>query len=170
MSETNPSADAAESAPVPEQVTAPASTEPAVRLFIMAAMLLGIGLWCLYDGYFTDQFKSGPPDELNPYLNYAFNRYGPFVFIPVGLVFLVLGLLGMRKTIVADQEGIGYEGKARIPWSNVTGMDASKLKDKGILKLHYHEGGGKVELVLDSYKLKNFKELVRLVEAKVSAE
>ena len=63
-----------------------------------------------------------------------------------------------------DELGIGYLGKPKIPWSEVTGLDAAELQDKQILHLLHNQGQ---KLTLDGYKLKNFKELVAFVESRV---
>ena len=148
---------------VPTQVTCLPTKDPAVRYFIFAGMLLGFGLWCAIDAYGKGKYQLPPDPGINEKATHYLNHYGPFVMIPAGLVFAGIAVRSLRRKLQADQEGIGYAGKAKIPWDKFTGMDSSKLADKGILKLLYGDGD---ELVLDSWKLKNLKELVRLVEAK----
>jgi hypothetical protein len=72
------------------------------------------------------------------------------------------GIMALRLVLTADADGLGHKGKPKRPWDKITALDASQLKDKGILKVEY-EGGEKV--VLDSWKLQNFRDLVALVEA-----
>ena len=152
---------------VPTEVLCPASKDPAIRWLIFAAMLLGFGLWCAYDYYYVGDhhLPTDHPITINDKANYWFNAYGPFVLIPAGVFCLGVAVVSLRRKLHADQEGIGYVGKEKIPWEAFSGMDSSRLADKGILKLFYGEGGDR--LVLDSWKLRNFRELVRLVEAKV---
>lgn len=143
------------------RVECPATNDPAVRLFIFAAMLIGFGVWC-----FLERTKYPPPEawtleHINTIVGYVLNNYGPWVLVPPGLVFVALGVRLLRRKLIADDEGIGYVGAQRIAWSDVTGLDSAKLKDKGVLTLHYGKGR---KLVLDSWKLKNFRDLVALIE------
>jgi hypothetical protein len=166
MAETSPE-NATESAPAlsaPQHVECPAAKDPAVRLFILAAMLLGFGVYSLYDLHMTDQYPYVPASEdLNAFGRWAFNALGAYVLFPLGFIPLIWGLVFLRRKLVADQEGIGYVGRQRICWGDVRELDAGRLKDKGVLVLHYSDG----KLVLDSWKLQNFRELVTLVESKV---
>ncbi len=148
-----------------------ATKDIAVRLFIVAAMLLALGIYCTYDGYFAkdekgnDKYPYGAPGEnINTWATWAFNHYGPFIFIPAGLVLAFLAARSLTRHIEADDTGIGYLGKDKIPWGQVTSLDASKLKDKQILHLHHGDGG---QLTLDAYKVTNFKDLVAFVETHV---
>ena len=148
----------------PTSVTCPAAKDPAVRTFIMAAMLIGIGIYCWMDaasGKF-DRPEIGVDNYLNKYLGYALNHWTPWVAIPVGALMALRGTLALRRVLQADAEGMGYKGANKLPWDKITTLDASQLKSKDILVVEY-EGGEK--LVLDSWKLRNFRELVGFVEA-----
>jgi hypothetical protein len=148
----------------PTSVTCPASKDPAIRTFIMAGMLLGIGIWCWMDAALG---KYPPPkswtlEHINDAAAHAFNHFTPWVSIPIGAFIALRGIMALRLVLTADSEGLGHKGKPKRPWDKITALDASQLKGKGILKVEY-EGGEKV--VLDSWKLQNFRDLVALVEA-----
>jgi len=149
------------------RVECPAKKDPAVRLFIMAGIFLGFGLWCV-----VERGKYPAPDawdveHINEAAGHALNHYGPYLFIPVGLFFLGRGVRALRRVLIADEEGIGYRGREKLPWSQITALDAGRLRSKGILTLHYGSDG---KLVLDSWKLQNFRGLIALVEQKVPPE
>jgi len=152
--------------PQDDRVECPAARDPAVRLFIFAAMMLGFGAWTIYDHYYKGEYAYPEKYELGKYLGYLFNHYGPYVLVPLGLIAVFLAIRHLRRVLVADAEGIGYAGGARVGWDEITSLDASLLKDKGILRLHYGTGG---TLTLDSWKLKNFKAMVAYVEKHVPA-
>jgi hypothetical protein len=147
-----------------DRVECPASKDPAVRLFIIAAMMLAFAAWTIYDAYVARKYPYPDPYELNAYLKHLFNHGAAFVLVPLGVLAIGLGLRSLRRVLVADAEGIGYVGKQKIPWSGVARMDASLLKEKGILRLYHGESG---RLTLDSWKLGNFKALVAFVEQHV---
>ncbi len=154
--------------PSPQRVEARATKDPAVRLFIASGMFLAFGLWCIYEAHILGKYEYKPfSEDINAWSSWVLNYCGPFVFIPVGLVLLIWGLVSLRRRVVADDAGIGYAGKNKIAWDAITEIDAGRLKAKGILYLHHGENG---ILKLDSWKLTNFRELVTLVEQKVPRE
>ncbi len=146
----------------PTNVTCPAAKDPAVRTFIMAAMLLGVGIWCWMDAGNYPAPEAWDLDHINEAAGYVFNHFTPWIAIPIGAFMALRGVLALRRVIEADAEGMGYKGADKLPWDKITTLDASRLKSKGILGVEY-EGGEK--LLLDSWKLQNFRELVGFIEA-----
>ncbi len=147
------------------QVECTATRETAVRMFIIAAMLLGLGAYCVYDGYIVDKYPYKPFDEdINAWATWAFNQYGPYVFIPAGLIVIFFAIRSLRRRLIADDDGIGYAGKDKIPWGQITALDASVLQSKQILYLRH---GQDKKLALDGYKLNNFRDLVAFIEERV---
>lgn len=146
-----------------DRVVCPASKDPAVRYFIIAAGLIGIGLWGL-----SDQ-RSAPAawdmKHINDAANYVINNILPYLLMPAGLVLAALTAASLKRVLVADGEGIGYQGKEIIRWEQVTQLDATRIK-KGYLLVRR----GDDALTLDSWKLLNFKELVAHVEKHVPAD
>ncbi len=151
----------------PIQVECRATKDTAVRLFIIAAMLIGMGVYCFIDAYVRDKY---PPPEawdmehINEAAGYALNHFGPYLFLPVGLILIVFAIRSVTRRLIADEDGIGYAGKARIPWSQITSLDASVLQSKQIL---YVRHGRDKKLTLDGYKLSGFRDLVAFAEARV---
>ena len=150
----------------PTQVVCPATRDMAIRMLIIAAMLIGFGAYCFTDWGKPKYAKpeSGQGD-VNDWAKYYLTYWGPFVLIPPGVVVLVMAGLAARRKLVADDEGIGYECREKISWSAVTGLDASQLQSKQIL--HVQHGDGQ-QLTLDGYKLQNFKDLVAFVEKRAA--
>lgn len=152
----------------PEKVECRSTKDPAIRLFIVAIMFLGFGLWCFFEAHILGKYPYAPlsAENINKWFSWMLNYWGPFVFIPAGVAFLIFGILFVRRRLVADADGIGYIGKMRLQWCDVSQLDIKRLKSKGIITLN-HEGG---KLVLDSYKLTNFKNLLKLIEQKIPRE
>ncbi len=147
-----------------ERVECPAAKDPAVRLFILAGMFIGFGVWCIMDLHNFPKPDKPFPEDINAWASWAFNHGGAYVFTPLGVVPLIWGIIFLRRRLNADDVGIGYAGRKKISWNRIERLDSAKLKEKGILALYYN--GGK-KLTLDSWKLKNFKDLVTLVERHV---
>jgi hypothetical protein len=148
----------------PEKIECRSTKDPAIRVFILAAMFLGFGGYSVFETQHMGKYPYAPlAEDLNAWFSWLLNYCGPFVFIPVGVIFLIIGILYIRRRLVADQDGIGYVGKTKLKWDDVSQLDAKRLKSKGIIALD-HEGG---KLVLDSYKLTDFKNLLKLIEQKI---
>jgi len=152
-------------ASAPDRVECPASKDPPVRMFAVAAMLIAFGVYCAYDAFLaTEDGEPKYSSEKNA-ASYYFNAVGGVVLPPVGIVALICGLVMLRRKFVADQEGLGYVGKEKVPWSRV-----SKLVKRGAGRLDVsYDGPGEEEegvLELDSWKLKHFAELVAFIDAK----
>jgi len=149
-----------------ERVVCPSSHERAVRLFIVAGILIGFGVYCFVDAFVRGKYPHVRlSEDLNGWAEWAFNFFGTFVFTGLGVIPLVIAIASLNHTMIADAEGIGYVGKTKTPWSSVVSLDASQLQKKQILSLEC-PGGRRIKL--DGYKLRNFKELVAFVERRVS--
>jgi len=146
----------------PSRLECRPTKDPAVRWFILAAMLIGFSVWCYLDR------KPAPPDDwglknINEVSSYLLNNWGPVVLVPISLIAIGMAVRQLSRTLVADAEGIGY-GRNRTPWTEIKAIDARQLKRKGMLFLNRSDGG---RLKLDSWKLENFRELVAFVEDKL---
>lgn len=152
------------SSPQMDLVECPPARDPAVRLFIFAAMLLAFGIYCFIDTYIRDKYPKPLDNNLSDWGGYYFNHGGSFVFPLAGLVPLWLAIAYLRRKLVADAEGIGYHGRPKVRWETVTRLDATDLQHDGKLALHY---GAAKPMKLDSWKLTNFKALVAFIEQHV---
>jgi len=151
------------------RVECPAEKDPAVRLFIGAAMCLGFGAWCAIDAYVRGKYPmpaEGNAKYLNKMLSHLFNHYAPFILLVVFIVLVVMALKVLRRSAVADEAGLTVDGKS-YAWGDFAGLDASALPGKGRLVLKHTDGSS---VVLNRYRYKNFKELVNLVERHVTAD
>jgi len=160
MSETNHT-------PRQDRVECPPARDPAVRLFIMTGMLLVFGLWCFYDHYIVGHYQYPKDGNVNDAARYYFNHWGGIILPLGGLVPLALGIRFLRRVLVADAEGIRVPGSPAIAWKDVKRLDATDLAGKGFLRLDY---GQAKPLVLDSWKLQNFKAMVAFIEKHVPAD
>jgi hypothetical protein len=162
MSETNDK-------PRQEQVECPPARDPAVNMFILAGILLAFGFWCFYEAFILGKYPypKGPEPTVNDLFGYYLNNWGGIILPLGGLVPLALGIRFLRRVLVADADGIRMPGKPTVAWKDVKRLDATDLAKKGIIRLDF---GQAKPLVLDSWRLKNFKNLVAFVEKHVPAD
>ncbi len=152
------------SANAAESVSCPAALEPPIKRWLIPAIaLLGVGVWCLNDAGTIKEPQEWSLKHANDVANYVFNHWGPYVFLPIGALLAIGGWLKAKKMLQADSEGIGYAGRIKTAWSKITKLDASRLSN-GYLKLVFDDDN---TLLLDSWRLKNFKEMVAFIETHV---
>jgi hypothetical protein len=145
-----------------KQIVCPTRRDSVLRLVIIGVVLLGFGIWCMID---LGKYPHKPfSEDINAWGKWATNFYGSFVCPILGAAMLIWAFLALRRKLVADEQGIGYAGKEKIPWSDVTGLDTSDLQDRQILYLQHGQGQ---KLKLDGYKLQDFKELLAFLESRV---
>jgi len=148
-----------------QRVECPATKDVTVTRLIIAAVLIGVGVWCLID---RGNYPQPVPWEMGKGMGYILNNFGPFVFIPAGLAAIAWGLAAMKRRLVADEEGIGYVGKQKVPWKEIKCLDASRLEEIQIVRLIH--GQDEKVMRLDGVKLGNFRELLAFVETHVPSE
>lgn len=142
------------------QVICPAAKDLVIRPLILAVGLIAFGIWCATDQQEYVAFDT----DMNSWLSWAMNFYGQFIFTALGLIPLYFAFRAYRRRLIADADGVGFEGKEKIAWSSVTGLDAGELKSKQILHLLHGQGR---RYTLDGFNLQNFAALVAFVEQRV---
>ena len=146
-------------------IQCPATKDPIIRLMIFMGMCVAFTIWCFIDMPKTPYAPF--TEDINKFGYWAANHIPPFFLIPLTIILLVTIIKKKRRVLIADDDGIGYAGKEKIAWSDVTKLDASQLKAKGILLVHY---GDEKMLKLDSWRLQNFRDMVAFAESKIPAE
>ena len=151
-------------------VQAMPSKDPVVRRLIVAAMALGMGIWCIYHAYFSGdpQYTVRPVDGgINDVATYWCNLAGAYILPLIGLLFIGLSVRKLRHRLSMDDAGI-HAGSRTVAWSAITEVGADELVKKGFLYVR-HSGG---ELRIDSYDWQkaDFQKLVALLEKHVPAE
>lgn len=144
------------------RVVCRAAKDPQVRKFIIGGGLIAMALWCFSD----PQPVPASWSDINAASSYIVNNIFPYFLLPLGVAVIIWGALLLRRQLIADEEGIGYAGKTKTPWAQVAQLDARQIK-KGFLYLQLPDGE---RMVLDSWKLQNFRELVAFVETHIPAE
>jgi hypothetical protein len=138
--------------------------DPVVRMAIAVAMFIGFAVYCRVD--VEDKPTVWDLKHINDVAKWGLHVYGPYAFGVPAAAWAVWTVMFIRRKLIADEDGIRYRyfNSDPIAWEDITRVDASKLKSKGIVVLHYGRGG---KMTLDSWKLSNFKQLVALIETKI---
>jgi hypothetical protein len=123
----------------------------------MLILLVGIGAWFVYDGFFhwpaenalfTDP-KLKPP---HTWMDIMLNRALGIVLPPCGVFALALGLRQSRGEIRLSGSTLSVPGHAPILLDQIESIDKSLWEKKGIAIVEYHlSDGSKRKFRLDDY-------------------
>jgi len=123
-----------------------------IREIIYMIASAATSLWFSYDGWISTKFKDEPG-------NLLFNKVAG-IGLAVAFVVVVIRFLFIRKTrVVADDSGIDVNGRFKIAWSAITGLEDKNLA-KGLLDIYYQAGDNEKKYTLDNYKITCFDEIV----------
>jgi hypothetical protein len=110
---------------------------------IAIAVCIGLAVWCVYDGYFNEQWieehtkADGSP---NSYL--VFNRNAPPYLIGAAVIFGAY-LFGIRKRkIVAGESELNINNKEKIPYDSIQKIDKTRFESKGLFIITYKDKTG----------------------------
>jgi hypothetical protein len=142
--------------------------------YLMVVMLLGYGIYSLYDGFihyprdnqaFIDKEKAAAaakgqnPDKVNkdtvplphPGLDVPFNQVFGIILPPLSLIVLVHVLRKSRGEIRFDGKTLSAPGHPPVPVENISAIDQRLWERKGIAYIDYDLGERKGRIMLDDF-------------------
>lgn len=146
-------------------VVARASKEYRVKRYIMVALLVGWGLWSIYDGYVKypndnnaeirkAEEKKEPKPERLPHTDtdIFLNKLIGWVLPPVGLIVLAMALYNSRGEYRLRGQILNVPGHPPVPFDSIRSIDKTDWDKKGIAYVHYETANGtKGKLRLDDF-------------------
>ena len=149
-------------------VEAPLSRYKKNNLLIIAAVLVGFGLWFYYDGYISESFqqKHTNPDG-TPSSTLVFNRKAPPFFIGAGIAALGYFFVIRNKKVTADDEKL-VAGNTVVPFADVEKVNKTHFDTKGFFTITYAQGGQSKELTLSDRRYDNLAAVLDHVVLKIS--
>ncbi len=151
-------------------ITAPLSKYKKQTYLIWMAILIGFGVYCVYDGYFNDDFKVKHSDaEGNPDSTLTFNRKAPPFLIGAGVVLGIYFFAISGRKIVAEDNELIINDKEKITYDSIEKIDKTNFKSKGYFVIMYKEPGGReVNLKISDRKYDNLEAVLNEVVSKIS--
>ncbi len=137
---------------------------------MIAAMFFGFGIYCVYDGYFSESYRAKETDENGkPTANLLFNQYAP---IPLGLIAtycLIAAVRNPKKRLVAQEDGLNVCDKELISYKDITYIDHRKFKEKGLITIGYELNNSEKTLKLSDRTYDNLGLLLDELVSKTGA-
>lgn len=115
----------------------------------------------------------GPSGKYISQIRFQESKYSEFDLKVQLIMGVVLGALGIfllvrlvqmltARTMLSD-EGLKLPGKQTIPFDAMTEWDITDYKLKGRITLGYNQDGQTGQVILDDYKIKDFKTIVAII-------
>lgn len=150
-------------------VEAPLSRYTKQNLLIAVAALIGLAVWCIYDGHYNESFISKHVDaEGNPHGWLIVNRIAPPYLI--GGAVLVAGYFFMvrNKKVAADETGLKACGKT-IAYGDIESIDKTHFESKGFFVVSYKDPQGQSRhLKLSKFSYDDMPAMLDHLIAKIS--
>ncbi|MFB0525263.1 MAG: hypothetical protein ACETVZ_06955 [Phycisphaerae bacterium] len=151
-------------------IEAPVSKYKKTNLKIYIAVCIGLVIWCVYDGYFSEKFKekyTDPDGKAKGWL--VVNRNAPPYLISVAVLFSAYLFAIRNKKIVADENELIISGKEKIPYEAIQKIDRTYFDKKGFFIITYnHKNGSEVNRKLSDRKYDNLAAILDHLVAKIS--
>jgi hypothetical protein len=149
---------------------APLSNYKKKTFLIWMAVLIGFAAYCVYDGYFNEDFRGkhtttdGKPDG-----TLAFNQKAPpFLVGAAVLLGAYLFVISNRK-VVAEENGLVIDGKVSIAYDSIQKIDKTKFDSKGRFTITYRGPDGReTNLEISDKNYDNLGAILDHLVAKIS--
>jgi len=151
-------------------IEAPISKYKKTNYKIAIAVFLGLAIWCVYDGYFNEEFmEEYSDDEGNPVGWLVVNRKAPPFLVGVAALLGGYLLILRRKKIIADENELVFSDRGRIPYESIEKIDKTHFEKKGFFVLTYkNENGKEVNRKLSDRTYDNLNAVLDHLVAKIS--
>lgn len=131
------------------RLTAPLSRQTRNWWIMMIVAAVGLGLWLIYDGYFSEAFIDNHTlvdevtGEKTPDTTLMFNQKSPPFFFGAAVLMAIWVVVIWRKCVVADDTELIIDNKLRIPYDRIQQIDKTDFEKKGRFTLTYKDKSGK---------------------------
>jgi hypothetical protein len=151
-------------------IEAPASKYKRNTLIGGIIFLAGFGIYCIYDGYYNEEFiKEHKDAEGNPNSTLVFNQKSPPYLIGAA-AFLGVYLFAIKnRKIIADENELIISDKKRISYDSIQRIDKTYFEKKGFFVITYKDKDGKeIRRKLNDRTYDNLAAILEHLVAKIS--
>ncbi len=151
-------------------IEAPISKYKKTNYKIAIAVFLGLAIWCVYDGYFNEEFmEEYSDDEGNPVGWLVVNRKAPPFLAGAAALLGGYLLILRKKKLIADENELIFGDRDRVPYDSIEKIDKTHFEKKGFFVLTYkNENGKEVNRKLSDKKYDNLSAVLDHLVAKIS--
>ena len=147
-------------------IEAPLSKYKRNSFLIGIAICVGLGAWCLYDGYLNKAFAEAKHEQ---WIVDA-NRIAPFVLIPFAAILGLWWYAIRGRKLVANDSALVIANKARISYEAIESIDKTHFESKGFFTIVYkkHSGGSEAKRKLSDRDYDNLPAILDHLIARIT--
>jgi hypothetical protein len=151
-------------------ITAPLSRYKKQTYLIWMAILIGFGVYCIYDGYFNDSFKTKHSDaQGNPDSTLIFNQKAPPYLIGAGVVIGIYFFAVSGRKIVAENNELVINDREKIAYDSIEKIDKTNFKSRGYFVITYKDqSGGEINRKISDRMYDNLEAVLNEAVSKIS--
>jgi len=151
-------------------IEAPVSKYRKTNLKIYIVVCIGIAIYCAYDGYFNETFKTKHTnDDGTADSTLVFNQKAPPFFIGAAVLLGVYLFAISNRKLIADENELIISDKERIPYDSIQKIDKTNFKSKGYFLITYKgQNSREVNRKISDKKYDNLKAVLDHLVAKIS--
>jgi hypothetical protein len=151
-------------------VEAPYSSYRKTNCILYIILLLVLGSWCAYDGYFSeDWIQEHTNADGSPQFYLKFNRQIPYYAGAAVVAIAVFWFSVRSKKVIADENELIISEKEKIPYSSIQQIDKTHFDSRGFFIISYKDKDGRDKLKALSYKkYDNLKAVLELLVSKIT--
>jgi hypothetical protein len=149
---------------------APLSNYKKKTFLIWMAVLIGFAAYCVYDGYFNNDFRGkhttadGKPDG-----TLVFNQKAPLFLVGAAVLLGAYLFVIRNRKVVAEENGLVIDGKISIAYDSIQKIDKTKFDSKGRFTITYRgQDGRETNLEISDGKYDNLGAILDHLVAKIS--
>ena len=151
-------------------IEAPISKFKKNNLMIITVILIGVGIWFAYDGYYNEEFiEENTKEDGTMNSTLTFNRKSPPYFIATGILCVGYLFFIKNKRIVADENGLAVNDKMNISYDSIQQINKTHFESKGYFILTYKDqNGGEVKRKFSDRTYDNLSAIIDQIVSKIS--
>ena len=151
-------------------IEAPISKFKKNNLMIITVILIGVGIWFAYDGYYNEEFiEENTKEDGTMNSTLTFNRKSPPYFIAAGILCVGYLFFIKNKRIVADENGLAVNDKMNISYDSIQQINKTHFESKGYFILTYKDqNGGEVKRKFSDRTYDNLSAIIDQIVSKIS--
>ena len=137
-----------------------------LRIFIVA--LIGLSIYCAYDGYYNQKFIEKNTEDGVQNSTLVFNRKAPPFMIGAAVIIGINLLLIRNKKVTADDQTV-ITCKQKISYDSIEQIDKTHFDSKGFFIITYkNEQGNNSQLKLSDRTYDNLSAVLDEIVSKIS--
>ena len=150
-------------------VSAPYCQYKKTNFKIYIVMLLIAAIYFAYDGYFNKTFIKKHTNAGIADSTLAFNKNSPPFFLGGAVIVAIWFWMVKDKKLVADDEGLVFSEKDKIPYSSIESINKTNYDSKGLFMVEYKlPNGQKSQRQVSSGTYDNLDPVLELLVSKVA--